>query len=82
MCHVSCVMCHVSCVKCRLSPVTCQNNFFLHNKIYITDFFLSLKKLDKVVELVGGGSVLNGAYPVLLMYYFVNKELDFSTAIK
>ena len=22
------------------------------------------KKLDKVVELVGGGSVINGAYPV------------------
>ena len=23
-----------------------------------------LKKLDKVVELVGGGSIINGAYPV------------------
>ena len=27
-------------------------------------FFLCVKKLDKVVELVGGGSVINGAYPV------------------
>ena len=27
-------------------------------------FFLSLKKLDKVVELVGGGSFINVAYPV------------------
>ena len=24
-----------------------------------------LKRLDKVVELVGGGSIINGAYPVL-----------------
>ena len=26
--------------------------------------FCILKKLDKVVEQVGGGSVINGAYPV------------------
>ena len=26
--------------------------------------FILQKKLDKVVELVGGGSVINGAYPV------------------
>ena len=29
-----------------------------------TIFFISLKKIDKVVELVRGGSVINGAYPV------------------
>ena len=27
-------------------------------------FFYVKKKLDKVVELVGGGSVINWAYPV------------------
>ena len=41
-----------------------------HVKIYFFAFFykkikkkkiVSLKKLDKVVELVGGGSVINGA---------------------
>ena len=54
MCHVSCVMCHVSHVNCHLSHVNKKN--------YI--FFNPLKKLDKVVELVGGVSVINGAYPV------------------
>ena len=28
------------------------------------DFFILQKKLDKVVELVGGGFGINGAYPV------------------
>ena len=27
-----------------------------------------LNKLDKVVELVGGGSVINGAYPIEVFY--------------
>ena len=57
MCHMSCVLCHLSCVTCRLS----------HVKIFVLKFFilffLSIKKVDKVVELVGGGSVINGAYP-------------------
>ena len=35
--------------------------------------FVSLKKMDKVVELVGGGSVINGAYPV---GGWLNNELD------
>ena len=26
--------------------------------------YILQKKMDKVVELVGGGSVINGAYPV------------------
>jgi hypothetical protein len=29
------------------------------------------KKLDKVVELVSGGSVINGAYPVYFFLGFV-----------
>ena len=38
---------------CHVSPVTCQKKI------------LTLKKkMEKVVELVGGGSVINGAYPV------------------
>ena len=48
MCHVSCVMCHVSCVRCQVTDVTIF--FFMGG--------------DKEVEQVGGGSVINGAYPV------------------
>ena len=53
-CQVSCVTCHVSHVMCHMSCVTC-NIFCCYN------FFFSS---DKVVKLVGGGSVINGAYPV------------------
>ena len=48
MCHVSRVTCHVSRVTCLMSHVRCH--FFL--------FF------DKVVKLIGGGYVINKAYPV------------------
>ena len=65
MCHVSHIMCHVSYVTCHVSPVTYHMYFFflqfnkkklkkLHNK----------KILVKVLELVGRGYVINGAYPV------------------
>ena len=61
-CHMSHVMCHMSCFTCHMSSVTCH--------------FLSQKKLDNVEELVGGGSIINGAYPVevlilinYLLYY-------------
>ena len=78
MCHVSRVMCHVSLVTSNLSPVTCHlspvtchmSKYFFktfserRKKINIYIIFFPLKKLDKVVELVGGGSVINGAYPV------------------
>ena len=53
MCHVSRFTCHMSCVMCHLSHVT-----------FFPFFFWSLKIFYKVVELVGGGSVINGAYPV------------------
>ena len=64
-------MCHVSCVLCQVSRVMC------HIKKNL--FFLSLKKVDKVVELVGGGSVINGAYPVYIKYiqYFVEERDPF-----
>ena len=49
MCHVSHVKYHISHFKCHILRVTCHNYIFLFS--------------DKVVELVGGGSVINGAYP-------------------
>ena len=53
MCHVSDVTCQVSLVRCDVSGVMFFFFFFLFH------FFL-----DKVVGLVGGGSVINGAFPV------------------
>ena len=38
--------------------------FFVLKIFRDLNFFGSFKKLDKVGELVGGGSVINGAYPV------------------
>ena len=46
-CHVSHILCHVSCVACHVSHVTCQMSHFF----------------DRVVKLVSGGSVINGATP-------------------
>ena len=48
-CHMSGVICHESGVTCQVSGVMCHNVFFSR---------------DKVVELVGGESVINGVYPV------------------
>ena len=65
MCHVSHIMCHVSPVTCHVSPVTChmsKNMLHVLNKENI--YIYPSEKFDKVVELVGGGSVINGAYPV------------------
>ena len=55
MCHVSCVTGQLSALTCHLSPVTCQEE-----KNYVEEKKIN-KKLDKVVKLVGGGSVINGA---------------------
>ena len=57
-CHVSCVTLHVSRVTCHLSRVTCQMS---KKKLH---FFFLRKNMDKVVELVVGGSLINGAYPL------------------
>ena len=54
-------MCHVSAVTCHLSPVMCHLSH-VKKKLYIYFFLFLQKKLEKVVELVGGGSVINGAY--------------------
>ena len=50
--HMSCVTCPVSHVMCHVSHVMC----------HISHFFSFL--LNKVVKLIGGGSVIYGAYPV------------------
>ena len=50
MYHMSLVMCHKSHVMCHMAGVRCQ----------VTGVFI----FYKVVRLVGGGSVMNGAYPV------------------
>ena len=58
-CHVSHVMCHMSRITCLMSHVMCPCNFF-----YFTYIFDSLVIFDTVGDLVGGGSVINEAYPV------------------
>ena len=50
-CHMSHGTCHVSRVTGHVSHVTCN-------------FFSFFSEIYKVVKLVGGGSVINGAYPV------------------
>ena len=62
---------NMSRVTCHLSPVTCNMSHVKKNSFYILIifflyfiYFFNVKKLDKVVELVGEGSVINGAYPV------------------
>ena len=46
--HMSSDMCHISHVTCHLSRVMCHR----------------LDSLNKMMELFGGGSVINMAYPV------------------
>ena len=52
ICHMSGVRCQVSGVRCQVSSVRCQvSGDFFFNLLYF---------LDKEVELVGGGSVIDG----------------------
>ena len=55
--HMPGVMCHLSRVRCQSSSVTCQVSGFI-----IIFFFF-----DELGQLVGGGSVINGAYLVYLL---------------
>ena len=55
MCHISC---HVPSVKCQVSDVRCQVSGVRGHVSFVT------MVLDKVMELVGGGSVIKEAYPV------------------
>ena len=50
--HMPGVMCHLSRVRCRLSSVKCQVSGVI--------FFF----IDELGQLVGGGFVINGAYPI------------------
>ena len=64
-------------VTCHVSPVTLK----IKIKEIIPIFFIIQKKLDKVVELVGGGSVINGATPssfIIRMNYF-RVKVEFPT---
>ena len=58
MCYVSGVMCQLSGVRFQVSGVKC--------KVSGVFFFFT-----KVVELLSGGSVINGAYPVQFLYLAV-----------
>ena len=62
MCYVSCVTSHLSLVPgqtiCLVKTFSKRRRKKKEKKIILQ------KKLDKVVEQVGGGSVINGAYPV------------------
>ena len=60
MCQMSLVMCHVSCVTCHMSRGTCH---VAHVTCHVSLFFLIYFLLDKLVKLVVGGSVINGAMP-------------------
>ena len=62
-CHISRLTCHVSHVTCQMSNVKCHMSCVLCHIF----FFLFFLFLDKVVEQVGVGSVINGAYPVYLI---------------
>ena len=70
MCHVSCVTCHMSHITCHVSPVTCKNK---KNYVFIEEK-KGRTKLDKGVELVGGGSVMNGPTPsgYLLLFLLIS----------
>ena len=55
-------MCHVSCVTCHITKYIKKKYIYIYKK-KCGFIFSFLKKLDKVVELVGGVSVINGATP-------------------
>ena len=68
-CHMSCVRCQVSGVKCQVSGVRCQVSgvtcCMSHVRSHVScNFLLFFFFFYKVVELAGGGSVINEAYPV------------------
>ena len=72
--HVSHIMCHMSGVTCQVSLVTCHASRVTCHIIIIIIFFLF-----KEVELVDGGSVNNGVYPIYLLYYLKNNLFKTTT---
>ena len=64
-CQVSGVRRQVSGVRCQVSGITCQvSGVTVFFPSIFLKYYLILIFLDKVVELVVGRSVINGAYPV------------------
>ena len=66
--NLSCVTCQLSCFTCHMSHVKCHkknNNISSFSYIYIYFFFYS----DKVVKLVGIGSVIKGATPPSFSFF-------------
>ena len=55
------VTCHVAHIRCQVSVVRCNESYLKKKMIF--------GGVDKVVELVGGGFVINGAYTVLSRSY-------------
>ena len=49
-----CVTCHMSCVRRQVSCVRCQVS-------HVTFLYFCIFNMDKVVDLVSGGSIINGA---------------------
>ena len=64
--YVSCVTCHMSRVTCHMSHGTCHMS-------HVT----CKKKKEKGMEIVDRGSVINGAYPVLFIYFCINISMNF-----
>ena len=60
--HPLCVTCHMSRVIFHVSPVTRHVPHVMCHQFFSSSLFL-----DKVVELVAGGSVINGATPSSLL---------------
>ena len=60
----SCVMCPMSCVTCQVSRVVC-------NMSCVRIFFLLLS--DKVMKLIGGGSIINRA-----RFFFLHNTSSYS----
>ena len=83
--YVSLVNCHLSPVTCHLSHVTCHLSHVIIFFFYIfkskkkkkkknPNIFDLKQKLEKFVELVGGGFVINGAYPVQFSCYPIDQS--------
>ena len=64
-------------VTCQLSRVTCL--LFFLNYFFVYFFVISVVK---TVEVVGGGSVINGAYPVLYLGWFPDSIWSFDDSNK
>ena len=78
-CHMSWVTCHMSWVTCPVSHVTCHMSCVTSHLKYIFQFiYFFSSSFDKVVKIVGGGSVINAAYPfnLFLLPYFHNISVE------